>query len=61
METWQCDNDLCIHYRERWIIQINADGSIPTRQAGPKEFGVQKRVMDYGQAIIEQTKHEMGE
>ena len=38
VETYKCDNILCPWYRTGWIVQINADGSIPDRKAGPKQF-----------------------
>jgi hypothetical protein len=59
IEVYQCDNELCITHRDRWIIQVNADGSIPQRQAGPKEFEVNPKAMDMGKAIVEQTKHQL--
>jgi hypothetical protein len=61
VESWRCENDLCLTKGEGWIIQINRDGSIPNRQAGPKEFPVAERAMDYGKAIVEQTKHQLNQ
>jgi hypothetical protein len=61
VEIYQCQNELCISKSDRWIIQINPDGSIPERDKGPKEFDASDKAMDYGRSVVEQTKREMGE
>jgi hypothetical protein len=35
--TYTCQNDTCSWYKTGWVVQVNADGTIPERQAGPKE------------------------
>src|SRR5258708_28647081 len=57
--TYVCVNELCITRGEGWIIQVNADGTIPERQEGPKQFEASPQAMSYGKAIVEQTKHQM--
>jgi hypothetical protein len=53
-------NELCITKHERWIIQVNENGSIPERQAGPKEFEpASDRAMGIGKEIVERTRHQL--
>lgn len=61
VETFECMNVLCLRTSERWIVQINDDGTIPVRQKGPKDFAIDQKALDYGKAVIERTKHEMGD
>jgi len=61
VETYECENDLCINSHGRWIIQINPDGSIPVRQQGPKEFDLDSRAFDFGKAEVERMKHQLKE
>jgi hypothetical protein len=61
VETYECVNELCVTYKQRWLVQINFDGTIPTRQKGPKEFQVDQQALDYGKAQVEQIKHQMEE
>ena len=34
----ECPTESCRWYKTRWVVQVNADGSVPVRKAGPKEF-----------------------
>lgn len=36
--TFVCMNEVCPWYETGWIVQVNSDGTIPEREAGPKEF-----------------------
>jgi len=38
IETYVCDNEICLWYQTGWVVQVNRDGSIPNRTEGPKEF-----------------------
>jgi hypothetical protein len=34
-----CENDRCEYYEDRWLVQTNPDGSVPTPGTrGPKVF-----------------------
>lgn len=59
VEVYECKSELCIGFRDRWLVQINADGTIPIRTQGPKEFEVAPKALDYGKAMVEQTKHQL--
>jgi hypothetical protein len=34
----ECPNDRCKFYLERWLVQINPNGTIPEYKRGPKQF-----------------------
>jgi hypothetical protein len=36
--TYVCENELCLARGRGWIVQVNADGSIPIRKPGQKQF-----------------------
>jgi hypothetical protein len=60
LHHFQCDNaNRCRHYQTGWVVQVSADGSIPTRQAGPKQFPAQD--FSAGKRNIEQLKQEFGD
>jgi len=33
-----CDNNRCKFHEERWLVQVNPDGTIPEYKKGPKTF-----------------------
>jgi hypothetical protein len=36
--TYTCRNERCRWFNTGWIIQVDKNGEIPVRQAGPKQF-----------------------
>lgn len=36
--TYTCKNNLCLWFNTGWVVQVNPDGTIPERKAGPKQF-----------------------
>jgi hypothetical protein len=38
VNIYLCMNELCRWYNTGWVVQINADGSIPNRKKGMKDF-----------------------
>jgi hypothetical protein len=41
VHVFSCENDRCEQVGERWLVQTNPDGSIPTPgQKGPKTFSL---------------------
>lgn len=38
VHTFTCRTELCRWYNTGWVVQVNADGSIPLRGAGEKDF-----------------------
>jgi len=38
VHVFECVNDRCQRFEERWIVQTNPDGSIPQNAPGPKTF-----------------------
>lgn len=36
--VYACLNERCSWFDTTWLVQVNADGSIPERTAGPKEY-----------------------
>lgn len=61
VKVFKCDNELCLNYRETWIVQVNRDGSIPTRQKGEKQFIIPSFLENAARRNLEQLKHEMEE
>jgi hypothetical protein len=59
VETIECMNDLCLQAHERWIVQVNSDGTIPDRQKGPKEFDFPTRLETMGRHYVEQVEEEL--
>lgn len=37
--NFACRNPICRWYNTGWIVQVKADGTIPIREPGEKEFG----------------------
>lgn len=58
IETYVCDNNRCKNYEDTWIVQLNDDGTIPTRPKGPKEFPNSKRMIDMGKDYLEYLEEE---
>lgn len=67
VEVWACENELCIWGGTGWPVQVNPDGTIPERKAGPKQFekltpGQETMARDYLRRIqaeeIEQSKEQ---
>lgn len=38
-----CDNNRCRYYEERWLVQVNPDGTVPEHRKGPKAFDLPGR------------------
>lgn len=38
VHTMMCRNDRCTWFNTGWIYQVKADGTIPVRRPGPKQF-----------------------
>lgn len=38
MHAFECENSRCSRSGERWLVQLNPDGSIPQHTEGPKTF-----------------------
>lgn len=38
VRSYYCANNRCSWYDTAWIVQVNADGSIPERATGSKDF-----------------------
>lgn len=38
VRSYYCMNSRCSWFETAWIVQVNADGSIPERSAGAKDF-----------------------
>lgn len=53
-----CMNEACRWFNTNWIIQVNADGSIPTRTKADKEFDNSSRMVTMGERYIERIKEE---
>lgn len=54
-----CENERCKWFDTTWLVTINADGTIPVRQPGPKEFDIPAERMDtVGRHYIEQVQEE---
>jgi hypothetical protein len=47
MIALSCENDRCQTQGSGWIVQVNPDNTIATRQPGPKQFS--ELPDDYGQ------------
>jgi hypothetical protein len=54
-----CRNERCNRFDRTWIIQVNADGTIPIRQKGAKEFPSAKRMVSMGSAYVDYLRGEM--
>jgi hypothetical protein len=56
VEVWACETELCTWGGTGWPIQIQPDGTIAERKAGPKQFqaltpGMETMARDYLQSI----------
>lgn len=61
VEGWTCVNERCRWFTTGWIIQINPDGTIPDRTAGPKQYqplspGQETAARDYLRAIQQEEE-----
>lgn len=36
--TYECHNERCKWFNQRWIVQVRSDGTIPDPSKGPKSF-----------------------
>jgi hypothetical protein len=61
VKVYVCRNDRCKTKGETWIVQINADGTIPVRKQGPKEYPNSKRMEQLGKSYVDYLKHEVDE
>ncbi len=59
VETYRCDNKRCKTFFDTWIVQVNDDGTIPTRPRGPKEFPNPQKMNDMGSGYLEYLEHEV--
>jgi|SRR3954469_2884264 hypothetical protein len=59
VHVYICRNERCKTANETWIVQVNADGSIPVRKKGPKEFPNSKRMVDMGSSYVDYLQSEM--
>jgi hypothetical protein len=58
VRVFQCDNDRCPRVRDRWLVQVRADGTIPDRSKDKggmdKEFPVMSDSwLATGQRLVE--------
>jgi hypothetical protein len=61
VESWTCVNEACSWFTTGWIVQINPDGTIPDRTAGPKQYaplspGMETAARDYLRAIQQEEE-----
>jgi hypothetical protein len=59
--VYECRNDRCKYYVElndRWSrgVQVNADGTIPVMQPGPKQFDARVLTSEQQSAVDEQAQ-----
>lgn len=59
VNVFVCKNERCRTFDETWIVQVNADGSIPERKKGPKEFPNSKRMNDMGKSYVDYLQSEV--
>lgn len=60
--TYHCVNALCKWFQTGWVVQVNADGSIPDRTAGPKQFEqLDSGATAYAEAVLQKTQKELME
>lgn len=59
VKVYICKNERCEAVNETWIVQVNADGSIPKRRPGPKEYPSADRMMTMGRHYVENLQEEV--
>jgi hypothetical protein len=59
VNVYICKNERCKTTNETWIVQINADGTIPERKKGPKEFPNSQRMNDMGKSYVDYLQGEV--
>lgn len=47
----ECQNELCINFNERWIVQVRPDGTIPIRDESTRGFQSFPRMSESQQAM----------
>lgn len=57
--TFVCNNRLCRWYSTGWIVQVNADGSIPERKGGEKEFTTPKDFDERSKKVEEMLRQQL--
>lgn len=56
---FECRNERCKNFEDTWLVQVNDDGSIPTRNKGPKEYPNSDRLTAMGKSYIDQLNAEV--
>jgi hypothetical protein len=59
VNVYICKNERCRDANQTWIVQVNADGSIPERKKGPKEFPNSKRMEQMGKSYVDYLQSEV--
>src|SRR5688500_8316914 len=56
--SFLCETELCRWYNTGWVVQVMADGSIPIRSAGQKDYPSRPYDERRAQAVIDQIQRE---
>lgn len=60
VHIYKCSNERCQYFDQTVrVVQIKADGTIPTRKPGAKEFPNPERMKNLGSSYLEYLKHEI--
>lgn len=57
--VFQCETELCTWFNTGWTVQVNEDGSIPTRKPGLKEAPAMSPSQEaFARQYLEQIRQE---
>lgn len=57
--VYMCKNERCRSFEGTKLVQVNPDGTIPTRKAGPKEYPSAQRMIDMGKSYVDRLGAEV--